>query len=759
MQRHPARRAHILALIGAAFLIITVGSTALKLENQLIHYENLNHENASAASYIYRLQNAVGNIRACFYAYRATHQRKFSQCYNDAIASLLNNFSNFSFYRSIDLKEGHVRPNLMDVVKSDLEKIFTWPHSDQSNLYYDGQTIDELDHALSEIYHVTSRDYSVRLVDIVRATSLERILGLLGGVIGVISLISAGWVLDRSLLAFRRAESDARDLAGRFRAVLENLTIGVAVFGADGRLWHWNNQFGKLLGLSKDALKEGLSYNALCVMMVSDGLPLPDPFEVIEKKLSFGEKMSPEIVEYKSRHGAEMELGRNLFFDSKDPNIWRGLVVTISDITMRLRSERAIGEGKKLRAIGQLTAGVAHDFKNFLTIILGNIELAQQVKGTQAEEKRDKYLRIASDAVQHSETLTRQLLTFTRRKNAVSDVVDPHQLFPFLCELLERVIGRSIKLSFNISEDIWCLRGDGAQLECVLINLAINARDAMPGGGGLVISARNIEFESPTNIKKLPLERNRNRRVVSGNGLLHAGRWVRIDVADTGLGMSQDIMEQLFVPFFTTKEEGKGTGLGMAMVISCLKEVGGYLMVESGVGVGTCVSLWLPAIACSIEEKTSTHVKETSKQITPDEKKTSTVQENKKKNILIIEDDSAIANIIASILSSDGFDVKSCQTAQEGLSILASQKKDIHLLVTDIELPGSIDGIAISQYGRKENPQLPVVYVSGNIKAAQQRGVQGSIKLRKPFGRHDLIRVVYQALGIEGQDKENLSHA
>ncbi len=401
------------------------------------------------------------------------------------------------------------------MVEHQLQTISTWPRSADAMPQGGAALLATLDKNLSVLSRASTLDQADRVANMLRNTSWQRRLALLGILTGVLSMISAGWVLDRSSLAAARAEASSRDLALRLRATLDSLSLGVAVFGADGRLWHWNEQLATVLGLGKDFLRTGLSYNALSGRLVVDGVPLLEPFEHIEGSLSKGELAPPVVVECKGGNGADLELCRTLFFAPDGAAERRGFVLTAADITMRLRSERALGEAQKLRALGQLTAGIAHDFKNLLTVILGNLELASEYDQPDQVEQRQEYLSAATHAGHRSEALTGQLLSFMRRQRGEPDSLRLSDLFSFLGGLLGRVIGPRIVVECGVVADVWPVRVDPAQLESAVLNLAINARDAMPSGGRLRITARNVTFSVNADLMGLPVEEGRSIRVVS----------------------------------------------------------------------------------------------------------------------------------------------------------------------------------------------------------------------------------------------------
>ncbi|MFT8419439.1 MAG: ATP-binding protein, partial [Acetobacter sp.] len=744
----PARRAHILALIGAGVLIVTFGGIGIELGNDMARHGNMDRQSTAAGSYLRGVHHATSNARICHYAFEAEHNPTDGECYLQAMIQLSDARAGFEGFRSVQLREGGGRRDVLGVVEKQLQTISTWPRSADAMPQGGAALLADLDQNLSVLSRASTLDQADRVANMLRNTSWQRRLALLGILTGVLAMISAGWVLDRSSLAAARAEASSRDLALRLRATLDSLSLGVAVFGADGCLWHWNEQLATVLGLGKDFLRTGLSYNALSGRLVVDGVPLLEPFEHIESSLSKGELAPPVVVECKGGNGADLELCRTLFFAPDGAAERRGFVLTAADITMRLRSERALGEAQKLRALGQLTAGIAHDFKNLLTVILGNLELASEYDQPDQVEQRQEYLSAATHAGHRSEALTGQLLSFMRRQRGAPDSLRLSDLFSFLGGLLGRVIGPRIVVECGVVSDVWPVRADPAQLESAVLNLAINARDAMPSGGRLRITARNVTFSVNADLMSLPVEDGRSIRVVSDPSPLPSGDWVRLDVVDSGFGMTREVMDRLFEPFFTTKREGAGTGLGMAMVLAFSQQVSGRVVVATGRGSGTEVSLWLPrAITTHVggDEPVASAMPALAKPASPP------VQAQARSlQVLVVEDDAAIRDIVVTILGMAGHKVLEAGDGEQAFDMAAGVEGTLDLLVTDIQLPGPLDGITLSRVLVERYPALAVVYMSGDL-TADSPPPQGSVPnvclLAKPFRRDGLMQAVTAALG------------
>lgn len=742
MARHPARRAHILALIGAGLLIVTFGTMGIELGNEMARHGDLDRRSTAAGSYLRNLHHATSEARICHYAWLAKGQERDQTCYERAIAQLGAARQDFAGFKAIQKRQGSERSEPLSAVDNGLTQVAAWKTAGGAMPEGGEQVLATLDDNLSVLSRVSTLDQADRVANMLRNTSWQRRLGLLGILTGVLSLISAGWVLDRSSLAAARAEASSRDLALRLRATLDSLSLGVAVFGADGRLWHWNEQLGTVLGLEKDFLKLGLSYEELSAVLVVGGVPLLEPFEHIEASLLRGESAPPVMVECNGINGADLELCRTLFFAPDGAAERRGFVLTAADITLRLRSERALGEAQKLRALGQLTAGIAHDFKNLLTVILGNLELAADHDQPDHVEQRQEYLSAATHAGRRSEALTGQLLSFMRRQSTTPDSLSLSDLFSFLSGLLGRIIGSRIVVECGDVSGVWSVRADPAQLESAVLNLAINARDAMPTGGRLRIVARNVTFPVNADLMSLPVEEGRTMRVVSDPTPLTAGDWVRLDVIDSGSGMTKEVLSHLFEPFFTTKSEGAGTGLGMAMVLAFSQQARGRVVVATGASCGTEVSLWLPRAVTDVKEV-----------VLPKCAPAAPVQE-RQMQVLVVEDDAAIRDIVVTILGMAGHRVLEAGDGEQAFDVAAAAKGRIDLLVTDIQLPGPLDGVTLSRVLAGRDAGLAVVYMSGELTVDSPPppgALAGGRLLPKPFRRDGLMEAVTAALSARAR--------
>ncbi len=385
------------------------------------------------------------------------------------------------------------------------------------------------------------------------------------------------------------------------------------------------------------------------------------------------------------------------------------------DSTERKRLETQFAQSQKMQAVGQLAGGIAHDFNNVLTAIIGFCDLLLQ-RHQPGDPSFSDVMQIQQNA-NRAAGLTRQLLAFSRQQTIRSRVFDVTDALAELSNLLRRLIGERVELSVTHGQDLWPVRGDRGQLEQIIINLAVNARDAMERGGRLIIQTDNFSSDKPYQMRE---------------EVMAAGDYVMIAVTDTGMGMSAKVLARIFEPFFTTKEVGQGTGLGLAMVYGSVRQMGGFVVAHSdGPGKGATFSIYLP-------RATAEDMEELKRGDEAAGKESKFVDDTGGEKILLVEDEDAVRLFSARALRSKGYDVVEARTGEVALSILSDQSFD--LLITDMIMP-KVDGATLIRKARMAMPELPVICISGYTRDSVAKEVSelpGVTFLSKPFSLKQL---------------------
>ena len=379
----------------------------------------------------------------------------------------------------------------------------------------------------------------------------------------------------------------------------------------------------------------------------------------------------------------------------------------------REKAEEALRQSQKMEAIGRLTGGIAHDFNNLLMVASSGIELLDRTE----DPKRRKALSAGvRQAVDRGAALTRQLLAFARRSPLKAEVLDLRSQIEGLRFLLERSLREDIEVVLDLSEDLWPVEADRGELELALLNLAVNARDAMPQGGRLTVSGCN-----------LPAEDDRPNRVC-------------LKIADNGAGMSDVVASRVFEPFFTTKEVGRGTGLGLSQVYGFVRASGGDISVESREGEGTTFTLCLPrTLRSPAETSAETEAGAIAAEAAPTRRKG-------RGRLLLVEDDDAVAAGVGHMLGDLGYRHVRVANADEALALLEKDAR-FDLVFSDMVMPGQMDGLGLAQEIRRRSPELPVLLTTGFSEAASAATGEAFRLLPKPYGIDSLSEALAVTLG------------
>jgi len=366
--------------------------------------------------------------------------------------------------------------------------------------------------------------------------------------------------------------------------------------------------------------------------------------------------------------------------------------------------------------VGRLAGGVAHDFNNLLMVISGYAEvILGQLDPANALHEKGRAIQLAAD---RATTLTRQLLAFSRKQLLELKVVDVNAIVQDMERLLRPLIGENIELVTVLSPQAAHTRADAGQLEQVIMNLVVNAKDAMPAGGRLTLRTENLAMD------------DNHRR---GPQFIRPGRYVTLLVSDTGMGMDRETQSRIFEPFFTTKEKGKGTGLGLSTVYGIVKQSGGYVMVQSELGRGTTFHIYLPLVEGTAEKSSVT---------APD-------AVGGTETILLVEDEESVRQLVRDTLATKGYEVLEAENGEAGIAAAARHQGSLDLVITDVMMPG-MDGRQMVQELIKARPSTKVLYLSGYTEDAILN--DGSVDratafLQKPFTLQSLSRKVREVLG------------
>lgn len=415
----------------------------------------------------------------------------------------------------------------------------------------------------------------------------------------------------------------------------------------------------------------------------------------------------------KDRSTFPMHLSVGEFHDGEDQHF----VGIIHDLSERKGAERALRQAQKMEAVGQLTGGVAHDFNNLLTVITGNLELLDMKLDD--DTQRD-LLKEALEAADLGARLTDRLLAFARRSPLEPEVVDLNRLALGLTDMLHRTLGEAIDLSTALSTDLWQTMADPTQIETAIVNLAVNARDAMPNGGKLIIETRNAKIDE--------------EYVANETGLV-PGDYVQLSVSDTGTGMPPEVRDRVFEPFFTTKKAGRGTGLGLSMVYGFARQSGGHVTIYSEVDTGTTANLYLSRHDAQAQPKLPEN------EISCEPAPTGEL-------ILVVEDDDRVRRLTLTRLKELGYEVLEAANGVDALGILDSHGP-IDLVFTDLVMPGGMSGYDLCEQIRKTGYKSKLLLTSGYAEELAHEDKLTSERLRilrKPYRQAELARSIRRAL-------------
>jgi len=516
----------------------------------------------------------------------------------------------------------------------------------------------------------------------------------------------------------KKVEDVVRESEEKYRTVLENMEDGYYETDLAGNFTFFNDSVCRLLGYPREEL---MGMNHQQYADPENSKKLYQAFNQVYRTGQSGKESDWEVIR-KDGVRRSGEISISLIRDSKGhPCGFRGI---FRDITERKQTEREMAglqeqlrQSQKMEAIGRLAGGIAHDFNNLLTIIKGYSQLSL-IDLKEGNPLRGNIIEIQK-ASERAADLTRQLLAFSRRQVTEMKILDLNLLLMNLDKMLRRIIGEDIELVTKLVHDLGRVKADPGQIENVIINLASNARDAMPSGGKLTIETTNVEL---------------NETYARSHTGVKPGRYIMVSVSDTGVGMTSEVKERIFEPFFTTKEESKGTGLGVSTVYGIVKQSGGNIWVYSELGRGTTFKIYLPRVDEPLEELGKGIVEKT----LPLGNET----------LLVVEDEEEVRRLTVQILKKYGYKVLEASHGRDALNLCEHHKDPIHLMVTDVVMP-EMSGPELAKHLSSLRPEMKVLYMSGYTDSAIFRNGMlelGAPFFQKPFTSDILVRKVREVL-------------
>jgi signal transduction histidine kinase/CheY-like chemotaxis protein len=510
-------------------------------------------------------------------------------------------------------------------------------------------------------------------------------------------LLIAAALLVRNNLSLSQAERARANEAAILQATVDTVRDGIAYFTSEGLLCAFNTNFFRLLDLPSRLAR------------IQD-TRLAD--------LQAIEASRPQQILAPPAEGQGSLDTHHISWAGRELDVYRahvatgGFLIVVMDVTARMRAEATVRQSQKMESIGHLTGGVAHDFNNLLQIISANLDLAVASGEAKGNSVLGQRLQNAMGAVSRGSRLTGQLLAFARRQALEPRSVDMGRVIGDMTDMLRRTLGEQIEVEAVIAGGLWNTLADPNQVENAILNLAINARDAMPDGGKLTLEAANAYLDD-------------------AYAALHSevtpGQYVMLAVSDTGSGMTSEVMTRVFEPFFTTKPEGKGTGLGLAQAYGFVKQSGGHIKIYSEVGEGTTVKIYLPRTRRAQDAADAANQQ---------------AALGGSERILVVEDDEGVRAAVVDMLTDLGYHVQRAENADAALKLLEGGAK-VDLLFTDVVMPGPVTTRELTRRAQEMHPGLKILYTSGYTQNAivhNGRLDDDAFLLSKPYRKDELAR-------------------
>ena len=521
----------------------------------------------------------------------------------------------------------------------------------------------------------------------------------------------------------RRARDEAEAAERRYRTLVDGLVVGVVLMEKEAGIVACNPAAERILGLTADQMRGRASTDPRWRAVHEDGSPFPGETHPVVLSMTRGESHSNVIM------GVHRPDDSVVWIEINSRALYRGgeatpyaSVASFADITARKRTEEKLRHSEeqrlhsqKLEAVGELAGGVAHDFNNLLTAIKSYSEFL--LEDLEAEDPRREDVVQIRLAAKRAADLTRRLLAFSRKQILEPQPLDLNEVVAEMEKMLGRIIGADIDVRITPAP-LGTIVADQSQIEQVVLNLAVNARDAMPDGGTLTIATSNVDLDE---------------RYADAHATVEPGSYVVLTVSDTGCGMDRATQARIFEPFFTTKERGKGTGLGLSTVYGIVKQSGGHIWVYSDVGVGTTFRVYLPR---------AERVPAVERPAVPEHDTTGS------ETVLVAEDDDSVRAVVTRVLRQRGYTVLEARNGREAIAICQTHQAPIHLILTDVIMPG-MGGVDVARESAALRPEAKILLMSGYTDGElERRGlVEGRVVLlQKPFTPSALAQKVRDIL-------------
>ena len=512
-----------------------------------------------------------------------------------------------------------------------------------------------------------------------------------------------------SAVEIKRNEQALRRSEARYRSLVQSSVYGIYRSSMEGRFLDVNPALVNMLGY-------GSAEEVLLLDPEKEVFARSEEHRLLIDEFRRTGRLDGIEVKWKRKDSTTVTVrisGRAVSSEDEPADVLEAIA---EDVTDRRALEDQFRQAQKMEAVGRLAGGVAHDFNNLLMVISGYTEVI--LAKLEMEHPLHEKARAIQQAADRATTLTRQLLAFSRKQLLELKIVDVNAIVGDMERLLRPLIGENVELITRLAPIAGHTRADAGQLEQVLMNLVVNAKDAMPGGGRLTIETENLAVDEGQR----------------GPGVIRPGTYVRLSVSDTGMGMDKETQSRIFEPFFTTKEMGKGTGLGLSTVYGIVKQSGGYVMVQSEEGRGSTFQIYLPRV----EGATESHAAPAPRAAL-----------GGTETVLLVEDEESVRQLVRETLIARGYQVVEAEDGEAGLSVAAQHDGPIHLVITDVVMPG-MGGRELVKQLAQTRPETKVLYLSGYTEDAivSEGSIEsGTAFLQKPFTLQNLSRKVREILG------------